>query len=96
MKTNFILTESATLTWKYLLLGPFKENVTTVIRGEDILLQLRKIVCYISAEKTGSYKKTTEEGQILVLRTITIVFLILFFFCNLNELYCLFNDNAKI
>lgn len=80
MKTKFILTESATLTWKYLLLGPFKENVTIDIRGEDILLKLRKIVCYISAEKTGSYKKTTGEGQVLVLRTIMIVFLFQFFF----------------
>lgn len=66
----------ATLTCTFFLLGPFKENLTRDIIGEDLLLKLRKIVCYISAEKTGFYNKTVGEGQVLVLRTIVIVSLI--------------------
>ena len=65
-----------TLACIFLLLGPFKSNLTRGITGEDILLKLKTIVCYISAEKTGSYNKTTGQEQVLVFRTIIILSLI--------------------
>ena len=46
------------------------ENYTMDVQGEETLLKLRKIVCFITADKTGSYNKTTGEDEVLVLRTI--------------------------
>lgn len=53
-----------------LLPGPGTENYTKNVQVEEALLKLRKIICFITAEHTGSYNKTTREGDVLVLRTI--------------------------
>lgn len=54
-------------------LGRMKGNFTKFIRDEETLLRLRKIVCFIIAEKQGLYNKTTEEDKLLVLRKMVIV-----------------------
>ena len=50
-----------------------KGSFTKFIRDEETLLRLRKIVCFIITEKKESYNKTTEEGEVLVLRKMIII-----------------------
>ena len=79
------------LYFEFRLLSPFlgriKGNFTKLIRDEETLLRLRKIVCVIHAEKKGSYNKTTEEGKILVLRKMIIV---------LKLFYCIINIETRL
>ena len=50
-----------------------KGSFAKFIRDEETLLRLRKIVCFIITEKKESYNKTTEEGEVLVLRKMIII-----------------------
>ena len=58
----------------FLPLGVQIENFTIDVQNEQVLLKLRKIVCYITAKRTGSYNVTTGENQVLILRTMIVMF----------------------
>ena len=68
-------------------LGRMKGNFTKLIRDEKTLLRVQKIICFINAEKKGSYNKTTEEGKVLVLRKMTII---------LKPFYCIINVETRL
>ena len=63
-------------------------NFTKDVLIEGALVKLRKIVCFITARRTGSYNETTRRDQVLVLRTM-IIMLSVISYCS----FCIISKN---